>query len=133
MIDEMLANRIISKSNIPWALPIVIVKKRDGTSRSCIDYRKLNKMIIRQLSNPSIIIEVVFVGVQNCRVYIDDILIYSSTFKEHLEHLEQVFKRLYQANLKIKTKKCEFGKNEVEFLCFKIKQGFKAKKTKPLL
>lgn len=75
--------------------------------------------------------EVVLYRVKNCKVYIDDILIYSRTLKEHLEHLEQVFKRLDQANLKIKTRKCEFGKNEVEFLGFKINQeGFKPNENK---
>jgi hypothetical protein len=43
-------------------------------------------------------------------------------------HLESVFKRLNEANLKIKPKKCEFGKNEVNFLGFTINE-FGVKKT----
>ena len=49
-------------------------------------------------------------------VYLDDILIFSETFKEHLEKLERVLDRLQTENLKLKKKKCEFLKEEISFL-----------------
>ena len=41
-VKEMLETEVIEPSNSPWASPIVLVKKRDGSWRFCIDFRKLN-------------------------------------------------------------------------------------------
>ena len=48
--------------------------------------------------------------------YIDDISVYSKTWKEHLQHLEEVFKWLRKAKLKINSDKCHFGAQEIQFL-----------------
>ena len=42
MLNDMLKKNIISPSKSPWAAPIVLVKKRDGTCRFCIDYHQVN-------------------------------------------------------------------------------------------
>ena len=194
MIDDMLTNKKITKSNSPWASPIVIVKKKDGSDRFCVDYRKLNQVTIKDnypiplieetldslggaryfstldlasgywqialsdeakektafashkglfkfevlsfgLSNavPAFqrTMEIVLDGVSNCKVYVDEILIYSRTFDEHITHLVKVLQRLREANLKIKPRKCEFGKQEVRFLGFTInKDGIKPNEDK---
>ena len=49
-------------------------------------------------------------------LYLDDIIVYSRTFVEHLKNLKTVFDRLDSANLKLKAKKCKFFRKEVTFL-----------------
>src|SRR6266536_1034367 len=55
-----------------------------------------------------------------CIVYLDDILVFSRTKEEHNTHLQQVCKRLREAELYAKPSKCQFYKQEIEFLGFII-------------
>ena len=48
MVDEMLENGIIRKSNSPWASRLVIVKKKSGDNRCCVDLRDLNSKLLIQ-------------------------------------------------------------------------------------
>ena len=48
--------------------------------------------------------------------YLDDIIIYSRSEKEHLEHLEELFTRLKTARLKLKLEKCCFFKKHIQYL-----------------
>ncbi|GBN57088.1 Transposon Ty3-I Gag-Pol polyprotein [Araneus ventricosus] len=47
LVKEMVDNGIIEESSRPWASPIVLVKKKDGSTRFCVDYRKLNEITIK--------------------------------------------------------------------------------------
>jgi hypothetical protein len=52
--------------------------------------------------------------------YLDDILVYSRTLEEHIRHVTKVLKCLRKADLRLKLEKCEWHKEEVEFLGFVV-------------
>ncbi|GES81620.1 enzymatic polyprotein, putative [Rhizophagus clarus] len=62
-------------------------------------------------------------------VYLDNIIIYSNTFEQYLDHLQQVFDQLENAGLKLNSDKCSFVKDELEFLGHVISS--KGKRTNP--
>lgn len=180
-LREMLQDNVIVPSKSPWASPIVLAPKKDGTLRFCIDYRKLNSMTIRDaypipriddtldslqeakffstldlrsgywqvemeeksrektafithkglyefrvmpygLTNAPAtfqrLMDIVLAGLkwQCCLVYIDDVIIYSPTFEQHIEDLKHVFEALRSANLTLKTTKCHFCRRETKYL-----------------
>ena len=51
-----------------------------------------------------------------CLIYLDDLIIFSTTFEEHIQLIEAVFTRLQNHNLKLKAKNCDFLKSEVTYL-----------------
>lgn len=64
------------------------------------------------------IMEIALSGLQwrSCLVYIDDILIYSKNFDDHIQHLKAVFLALKKANLRVKPEKCTFLRSQVPYL-----------------
>ena len=176
---------VIQPSSSPWASPVVMVRKRDGTHRFCVDYRELNSVtkadtfplpriddLLDQLGaaryfstldlasgywqirmHPNSIEKTAFVTPQGLHefrvmpfgltnapgvfqrlmervlaglnpedgpdfvvVYIDDVLVFSCTLDDHLEHLCCVIQRIHDAGLKLKPSKCRFIRDEVEYL-----------------
>jgi hypothetical protein len=54
------------------------------------------------------------------KVHIDDVLVHSKGLLQHFVHLEELFKRLHEVNMKIHPKKCEFAITSVVYLRHRI-------------
>ncbi len=172
---KMLAAGVIVPSNSPWTSPVVLVNKKDGSKRFCVDYRKLNDVtqkdvyplprteeVLDELGKaqwfskldlksgywqivvdpadrqktafitrdglfefivmpfgltaaPATfqrLMDTVLKGVlwKNVLVYLDDIIIYSKSWRDHVQALDDVFRRLRAANLKASASKCLRGR-----------------------
>ncbi|GKA15640.1 putative reverse transcriptase domain-containing protein [Tanacetum coccineum] len=130
-IKELQDKGFIRPSSSPWGAPVLFVKKKDGSFRICIDYRELNKLIVKNRYLLPMIDDL-FDQLQGSQffskidlrpyldkfviVFIDDILIYSKTQEEHVEHLRLVVELLKKEKLYAKFSKCELWLREVQFL-----------------
>ena len=73
------------------------------------------------------LMSVVLLGLGDFAIaYLDDILVFSPTLEDHLQHLDTIFDRLRKHDLKLKLKKCNFLESETNYLGFIIgKDGIK--------
>ena len=185
-VQQMLSSNVIRPSNSPWASPVVMVRKKDGSLRFCVDFRQLNAATIKDahplpriddlldalhgakwfstldlksgywqvpiaeqdkektafrtssgqlfefnqvpfgLCNApatfSHLMDRVLAGLhwETCLFYLDDIIVFSSTWEEHLARLREVFERLRHAKLKLGAAKCTFAAKEVSYLGHRV-------------
>ena len=181
-VQQMLSSNVIRPSNSPWVSPVVMVRKKDGSLRFCVDFRQLNAATVKDahplpriddlldalhgakwfstldlksgywqvpiseqdkektafrtssgqlfefnqvpfgLCNApatfSCFMDRVLAGLhwETCLFYLDDIIVFSSTWEEHLARLREVFERLRHAKLKLGAAKCTFAAKEVSYL-----------------
>ncbi|GJX30039.1 putative reverse transcriptase domain-containing protein [Tanacetum coccineum] len=138
-LKELQAKGFIRPSSSPWGAPILFVKKKDdlrsGYHQLRVHEDDIPKTAFRTRYRhfeftvmpfgPTNALAVL-IDLMNrvCRpyldkfviVFIDDILIYSKTQEEHVEHLRLVLELLKKENLYAKFSKCEFWLREVQFL-----------------
>ena len=185
-VQQMLSSNVICPSNSPWASPVVMVRKKDGSLLFCVDFRQLNAATVKDaqplpmiddlldalhgakwfstldlkngywqvpiteqdkaktafrtssgqlfefsqvpfgLCNApatfSRLMDRVLAGLhwETYLFYLDDIIVFSSTWEEHLARLRQAFERLRHANLKLGADKCTFAAKEVNYLGHKV-------------
>jgi len=177
-ISSMLQQGVIQPAKSPWASNIVLVKKKDGSLRCCVDYRQLNTatrknayplprtdmcldvmsgarwfstfdlrssyyqvamkeedsdktaFICREgqfkfktmpfgLCNAGAtfqrLMDMVMSGLafEVCLVYLDDVIVFSTTIDEHFRRLSAVLTRLRDAGLKLKPSKCRLLQKHV--------------------
>ena len=186
-VDLMLSLGIIQQSRSEWCNPVVLVPKKDGTIRFCIDFRYLNSIskfdsyptpriddLIDRLGKAEFLTTIdlckgywqvpltqqsqeltafrtpwglfqftvlpfglhgapatfqrlmdqVLYGLSEFAcAYLDDIVIYSTTWEKHVEHLKAVLDHLHAAGLTINPDKCVLAKKETEYLGFTIGGG----------
>ena len=129
LVEDMLAIGNIQESNSAWSRQTVLVKKKDGMSRFCIDYQRLNQVTkvdtyplphikVNTPATFETLMERVLRGIawSGCLVYLDDILVYGLDFATTLGRLEIVLDWLGTAGLKLKAKKCQLFQEEIPFL-----------------
>ncbi|GKA89095.1 putative reverse transcriptase domain-containing protein [Tanacetum coccineum] len=93
-LKEQFDKGFIRPTSSHWGAPVLFVKKKDGSFRMCIDYRELNKLIVKN-RYPLSRIDDLFDQLQG-----------SSNKKEHEEHLKAVLELLKKEKLYAKFSKC---------------------------
>ena len=187
-IGRMLQEGVIEPASSEWASPVVLVPKKDGTLRFCVDYRRLNKLTRRDsypiprmdecidsLGDATVFttldcnsgywqvevdepdrdkttftshmglfrfirmpfglknapatfqraVDIVLSRVkwQYALVYLDDVIIYSKTLREHFTHLRTILDLLQEAGVSLKLPKCHFFQASVDYLGHVIRPG----------
>ncbi|GJS05664.1 putative reverse transcriptase domain-containing protein [Tanacetum coccineum] len=125
-LQELQDKGFIRPSHSLWGAPVLFVKKKDGVLYMCIDYRELNKLIIKN-RYPLSRIDDLFDQLQGAR-YFSKINLRSGYHQlrykdEHEVHLRLVLELLKKEELYAKFSKREFWLQEVQFLGHVVNQN----------
>ena len=80
----------------------------------------VNAQATFQRSMDNMVVQLRSEGDNDVDAYVDNIIIYSKTFEQHFHTLDRVLSLADQANLSLRSDKCEFAKPEMEFLGFLV-------------
>lgn len=186
-LKMMLEMDIIEPSTSAWSSPIVIVPKKDGTLRVCLDFRKLNAVskfdaypmprideLVERIGRakyittldlckgywqvplektsreytafrtpvglyhfktmpfglhgaPATFQRLMNQVLRNCEeysaAYLDDVVIYSTTWTDHVHHLHTILQKIQRAGLTLNVAKCEWARQETRYLGFQLGNG----------
>ena len=120
--DKLKGSRFFSKLDIASAYWTVPIREPDIEKTAFHTPRGLFEMIVMPFglcnsqSTFQILMDRTLRGAANAESFVDDILIFSNSFEEHLSHLEEVFQRLEVAGLQLRKDKCRLAHRGVEFL-----------------
>ncbi|XP_013694964.1 uncharacterized protein LOC106399026 [Brassica napus] len=104
-VEELIVKGFLRENLSPCAVPALLIPKKDGSSRIV---PSTFMRVMNQALRP-------FIG-KFVVVYFNDILIFSMSLAEHINHLREVLLILRRDQLYATIKKCEFGSEQVHFL-----------------
>lgn len=101
-------NGFAKQINSPWSSPCVLLLKAGGSFHFCTNFRKVNS-VRNSCKTHQQLMSIILDEVPNCTIYLDDVVIHSSTWAEHMLTLHEVFRSLSSASLTLNLTKCEFA------------------------
>ena len=124
--QEIRGATVFSKVDLCKAFHQIMIDKRDrwktcvATPWGLYNFKRLSMGLKNSGQSFQRLIESVLSGLPETFVYLDDILIFSKSKHQHLKTLEELFKRLSKAGLTISLSKCEFGKEQLDYLGYTV-------------
>ncbi|KAI2652407.1 Retrovirus-related Pol polyprotein from transposon 17.6 [Labeo rohita] len=141
-VQEMLKLGVIEPSRSPWSSPIVMVPKPDGTLCFCKDFHRLNEVsqfdgypmprvdeLLDRLGRARYITTLdlmkgywqgpcdvsAYDGHHPAAAYLDDMVVHSEAWEDHLDRLRRVLSKLRQAGLTTNPRKCHLAQSEAKY------------------